>query len=328
MAILIDAYNISRVQGTGVATYGRTLAKAATSLGHEVHLLYGTRAGHARQPLLNEIALAEGEEAAASGFRKIGITRQVATAISGIVTTRNAREINLSGEVIMPTPLGDELSGMRYWNAPRLYSLSQKAFRITGRMSNVKVCNIDIAHWTYPLPIKISGAVNIYTLHDLIPLRMPYTTSDQKKDYLSLCQSIAREADHILTVSEHSRADIIRILGVKENRVTNLYQTTDLEEILNLLTTEQIEIEIDGLLNLEMRGYYLFFGAIEPKKNIARIIEAYLTSGARHPLVIVGAPGWGSNRDLTLLKQICDHPSVLHGKDTWKEHQNTTTANE
>ena len=59
--ILLDAYNIARSHGPGVATYGRNLARAAAGLGCEVNLMFGTRAGHStKQPLLNEIALAEG----------------------------------------------------------------------------------------------------------------------------------------------------------------------------------------------------------------------------------------------------------------------------
>lgn len=64
MNILIDAYNIVRPHGTGVATYRRNLASAAAGLRHGVGLLFGTKAAHACQPLLlNEITLAEGDEA-------------------------------------------------------------------------------------------------------------------------------------------------------------------------------------------------------------------------------------------------------------------------
>jgi glycosyltransferase involved in cell wall biosynthesis len=42
------------------------------------------------------------------------------------------------------------------------------------------------------------------------------------------------------------------------------------------------------LFGLEPRGYFLFFGTIEPKKNLARIVEAYLSSAVKSPLVIVG----------------------------------------
>lgn len=303
--ILIDAYNIARPHGTGVATYGRTLAQAAGTLGHEVGLLFGTQANHARQPLLNEIALAEGDEAIAAQGKQPGKARLALRAARGIIGAHRAREVALSGEVILPPGLDvGSQTHARYWNAPRLFSLANGAFHVTGQMTRVTTGQVDVAHWTYPLPVKVPGATNIYTLHDLVPLRLPYTTADRKKSYLALCRAIARKADQILTVSEHSRADIIRILGVEETRVTNLYQTTDIAGLLAGVPEAQITREIEGLLQAGYRDYYLFFGAIEPKKNVARLVEAYLASGSSKPLVIVGAPGWGSDRDVALLKQL------------------------
>lgn len=307
MTILIDAYNIARPHGTGVATYGRNLARAAAGLGHDISLLFGTRAGHsAKQPLLNEIALAEGDEDHAETRKRgaLALPGQVARAASGILGTRQAREIALSGEVILPPGLA--IKDARFWNAPQLYGLAHGAFKATGRLTRVAVPGTDLAHWTYPLPVKIPGAANVYTLHDLVPLRLPYTTADRKKTYLALCQRIAREADHILTVSEHSRADIIRILGVEERRVTNLYQSTDIAALVKGISPAQIAREVEGLLGVAMRGYYLFFGALEPKKNVAHLLEAHLASGSPHPLVIVGAPGWGSERDIKLLEQLVE----------------------
>lgn len=301
-SLLIDAYNIARPQGTGVATYGRNLAGAAVGLGHDVHLLFGTRTGHSRkQPMLNEIALAEGDEGGAAATRRLRLTCQIAAATRGVLTARTAQEIALSGEVILPPGL--KLDGARYWNTAELYGLAHGAFRVTGQFTRVSGTPAALAHWTYPLPVKATGAANVYTLHDLVPLRLPHTTADRKQTYLNLARRIAREADHILTVSEHSRADIIRILGVEEARVTNLYQSTDIAALMAGVSEAQVAREVEGLLGTGMRGYYLFFGAIEPKKNIARLLEAYLASGSPHPLVIVGAPGWGSARDVALIAQ-------------------------
>lgn len=302
MTILLDAYNIARPHGTGVATYARNLGRAAGDLGHDIALLFGNRAGHAKQALLNEIALAEGDEAFVGKGKRAGLPGQVLTAATGILSARQAREIALTGEVILPPALG--MPGARYWNAPQLYGLAHGGFRVTGRLTKVAVPQVDIAHWTYPLPVRMAGAANIYTLHDLVPLRLPHTTADRKKTYLALCRRIAREADHILTVSEHSRADIMRILGVEGGRVTNLYQSTDIANQMVGVPPDQVACEVEGLLGAPMRGYYLFFGALEPKKNLARLLEAHLASGSKHPLVIVGAPGWGSDRDVALLKQL------------------------
>lgn len=45
----------------------------------------------------------------------------------------------------------------------------------------------------------------------------------------------------------------------------------------------------------------LFFGAIEPKKNVGRLIEAYLASKINTPLILVGKASWKSEPELRLL---------------------------
>jgi glycosyltransferase involved in cell wall biosynthesis len=57
-------------------------------------------------------------------------------------------------------------------------------------------------------------------------------------------------------------------------------------------TDDDVAQEIEGVFGLDWRGYFIFFGAVEPKKNLARVIEAYLASGVTAPLVIIGGKGW------------------------------------
>ncbi len=33
----------------------------------------------------------------------------------------------------------------------------------------------EIMHWTYPVPVRLEGSRNIYTIYDLVPLRLPDT---------------------------------------------------------------------------------------------------------------------------------------------------------
>ena len=51
-------------------------------------------------------------------------------------------------------------------------------------------------------------------------------------------------------------------------------------------------------------GYFLYFGAIEPKKNVARLIEAYLSIEHATPLVIVGARAWQKDEELRLMDAV------------------------
>jgi glycosyltransferase involved in cell wall biosynthesis len=53
-----------------------------------------------------------------------------------------------------------------------------------------------------------------------------------------------------------------------------------------------------------MDGYFLFFGAIEPKKNLGRLIEAYLAADLATPLVIAGPKAWKADAELRLLDSV------------------------
>jgi glycosyltransferase involved in cell wall biosynthesis len=159
----------------------------------------------------------------------------------------------------------------------------------------------DLMHWTYPMPLRIGGIPNLYTLHDLVPLRLPYTTLDNKRQYLKMVRKIAQTADHIVTVSESAKADIMTILGVPEKRITNTYQAVNIPAKYRDKPTQIVELELRGTFGLDYKDYYLFWGSIEPKKNVGRIIESYLASGVKAPLVIVGAQAWKSEDELKLL---------------------------
>ena len=86
-------------------------------------------------------------------------------------------------------------------------------------------------------------------------------------------------------VSETTRQDVIRLLGVAEDRVTNTYQAVSLPESLTGRSQADVTLELEGVFNLGWKGYFLHFGAIEPKKNLGRVVEAYLAAGLTTPLL-------------------------------------------
>lgn len=161
-------------------------------------------------------------------------------------------------------------------------------------------------HWTSPLPLYAKNRPNFYTIHDLIPLRLPHTTLHDRNKFYELHKSIADRADRIIVVSETTKQDVIRILGVKEDRVINTYQAASIPTHLTQKTDSETATEIDTIFDLQWKGYFLHFGAIEPKKNLGRLSEAFLTSGSNTPLVIIGAPGWLDKPETSLIDQIHD----------------------
>ncbi len=297
--IFYDDFNLSLERGTGVATYARSLTFAAHELGYGVGILYGTQTPPSLIPLLREIALFDSN--AGKPPRWLELINEYMRYASTPWGVRPYR-VPISGTVITRQfasrlPYFDDA-----YNCPNVFKIARPYFRQTKKLLNVRFNQKpDIFHWTYPLPLRSVGSANLYTLHDLVPLRLPYTTLDNKRYHYRLLKKITSQADHICTVSEHSKIDIMNILAVPEQKITNTYQAINIPARYTEKTGDDVANEIHGVFGLNYKEYFLFYGAIEPKKNIGRMIEGFLAAKTDIPLVIVGAPSWKSEDELRLL---------------------------
>ncbi|WP_174279093.1 glycosyltransferase family 4 protein, partial [Sphingomonas bacterium] len=199
------------------------------------------------------------------------------------------------------------------WSGAALFERAHAFFRLTGRFATLRIADPPaVMHWTYPMPITLARARNVYTLHDLVPLRLPFATLDDKRQYRALVAGCAAHADAVCTVSEASRSDIVELLGIDPSRVINTYQTSPVDPDLLAENPDETARTVARLFGLERDGYFLFFGAIEPKKNIGRLLEAYLSLGTATPLVIVAARSWQSEAELVLLPRADDPSGPRH----------------
>jgi glycosyltransferase involved in cell wall biosynthesis len=210
--------------------------------------------------------------------------------------------VNLTGAVITDQfrsrlPAHDHL-----FVARNLFANARRYFSWSGRFADLSFGQApDIMHCTYQLPVRARHACNIYTIHDLVPLRLPFATLDNKRLSYRLLRKIAAEADHIVTVSENSKRDIVALLGVPEERVTNTYEAVEFPPELTGQPDDVVAERLRGTYQLEFRNYLVFYGALEPKKNVARLIDAYMLSGVDIPLVVTGAAGWGNHTETKML---------------------------
>lgn len=83
---------------------------------------------------------------------------------------------------------------------------------------------VSAMHWAGPAPIVVRGVPNIYTLHDLVPLRFPHFDVETSGRAAQLHAMIARRADLVITTSERSREDLVSILGLPDERISVVYQ--------------------------------------------------------------------------------------------------------
>ncbi|MEB3211915.1 MAG: glycosyltransferase family 1 protein, partial [Leptolyngbyaceae bacterium] len=299
--ILVDGFNLELEKGTGIKTYGVSLVQALNKLGADIDVLFSRDVAQSKDPLLDEIlffdTVPEDTYAGRVGrlrkyrdslgiFYKAMLRRPYRA--SALPTSDRVVKKPVQGSFV--SSLADIIDLLEFHNLRNCYKQANSIFKYLKQETYVTLeKKIDIFHSTYPLPMQIKGAKKITTIHDLIPLRLPYTTLDKKPFYYELIRQSLNGSDAIATVSEHSRQDILDLFDVNPDKVKVTYQPIALKRL------NEDEGTIQRFLRkyrLEYKNYILFVGAIEPKKNVGRLIDAYLGLDTDVPLVIVGKLGW------------------------------------
>lgn len=298
--VLFDQSGTVVRMGTGIATYARNLAAAAQAAGYATDIMISTDRPIDRSNLvLSEVALFDAARANTSSW-----WRPAADIVRGVLRGPfgfRPQPLVSAGVVMRPTGMEAHATGRTY-AASRLFEESRAAFYVHNRLPRVTLPTAPaLFHASHPLALRVGGCPNIVTIHDLVPLRLPYMTLDNKRYFYRLISKLVAEADHVVTVSEFSRQDIMQLFGIPEERITNTYQAATLPPRVLARTDDEIAREVANLFALDVGEYYLFVGALEPKKNVARLIDAYAASGSTRPLVIAGGAGWQNETELSLI---------------------------
>jgi glycosyltransferase involved in cell wall biosynthesis len=303
--VLLEAFNVALRRGTGIATYIRNLTEAAQANGYVVDgLLHSFSGLDTKDAVLGEIGFYDARHLAPSKFVE-NIESNWRRGV-GVPFGFKAQPLRRSGLIVDSGAAAMGAVGLfRDAYVARMFmDFSRFHFKRYGAAARLKLPKSpDLFHATQMIPLKVPQAANIYTIHDIVPLRMPYTTLDDKKFFLSAVRYLCKKADHIVTVSESSKADIIALTGIPERRITNTYQAVSMPEALLAESSDDVAVTVENLFGLAYQKYYLFFGAIEPKKNISRLISAYAAAGSDCPLVIAGPLGWEYEEDLAQIKR-------------------------
>src|SRR5437667_2907550 len=183
---------------------------------------------------------------------------------------------------------------------PATWSESQPAARIAWEQLTlpalIRQRHIDVLHSPVNvlpelLPQHCAGVV---TLHDLAFLRFPDVLTRSKRLYhrMFTVRSI-RQATMVITVSNSTRQDAVELAGVPGEQVQTVYPCID-ARFSDVSRDEELQNfrEKHGLT----KGYLLYLGTLEPRKNITTLIEAYAQLRATYEreekLVLAGGKGW------------------------------------
>ena len=157
----------------------------------------------------------------------------------------------------------------------------------------------DVAHFTNGM-IPIGAPVaTVVTVHDM-SLRLYPRCHPVRRLLLNrpLMHLAIRQASAIVTVSHSARRDLLRLHGVEPDRVSVIHEAASpaFRPIADRLTLDDVRARY-GLPS----RFILYVGAIEPRKNLTRLMRAFADArraGIPHHLVCAGPYGWAS-RDLS-----------------------------
>lgn len=302
ITIGLDGHNLALSAGTGIATYARTLHGTIVRFGWETFGLFDIDVG--TDPELSEILFFE--RLMATAKRKAPALHKLKTRF-GVLPPLVEVEL---GSVDLG-PIGERIPAFdRIVSGRDLFRAAYQHFRRTGALAAVRLKRPpDIMHWTYPMPVRIEGVPNVYTVHDLVPLRMPYMTLDDKRVHHALVRACALAAERICTVSRISAEELVQLCPEAAPKIVTTYQTCDISGG-GTDAPEEEEVVVRSL-GLRPGCYFLYYGALEPKKNVGRLIEAHVRSGTETPLVIVTGRSWNSEGERALIDGMRGHTDKL-----------------
>jgi len=153
--------------------------------------------------------------------------------------------------------------------------------------------HFDLLHSPDFIPPWRGRFRRLITVHDLTFLYYPqFLTDESRRYYNDQIERAVRVADHISADSTNTKDDLVRLLNVPPAKVTVvLLAPNPIYRVMDEATCTQVVTRL-GL----SRGFLLFTGTLEPRKNVTGLLTAYRMLCDRKPsappLVLAGRRGW------------------------------------
>jgi alpha-1,3-rhamnosyl/mannosyltransferase len=166
------------------------------------------------------------------------------------------------------------------------------------------------------------AGLSVVTLHDLSVFHFPDFHPRDRVNYLrEQIQSSAERADRLLTDSQFVRGELLQLFQLPGDRVTAI--PLGVAPSFRPHTPGELA-PVMAHYGLRAGGYLLSVGTIEPRKNLAGLLQAFrrLAPGLRqrYPLVIAGAYGWNSGTLMEEIRLLSRRAEVIYLDYVPEEH--------
>lgn len=114
----------------------------------------------------------------------------------------------------------------------------------------------------------------VVTLHDVSFLDHPeWYGKNYAKWYGFVTPLLLRRSLHVITISNFAKESIIHQTGIESSKISVIYNGVNTDDFYPR-SEQEIESTIHTL-NIPSNKYILFFGTLEPRKNLVRLIDAW-----------------------------------------------------
>ncbi|MFZ5916778.1 MAG: glycosyltransferase family 4 protein [Chloroflexota bacterium] len=171
-------------------------------------------------------------------------------------------------------------------SSPNLTKLWFEQVAVPRAARRLSLDLLHVPYWGSPLRPTVPTVV---TVHDIIPLLLPaYRGGPLVRAYTRLVALAARRCDRVLTDSFASQRDIVRRLGIRQERV----------QAVHLAPDSRFRAAVDAAALAAVRRkhglperYLLYLGGFDRRKNVPVILQAFARLLAQHDaarLVVAG----------------------------------------
>ncbi|HID54136.1 MAG TPA: glycosyltransferase family 1 protein [Anaerolineae bacterium] len=158
------------------------------------------------------------------------------------------------------------------------------------------------------IPLSYHGRA-VATIHDLGYHHFPESHPRRQRAYLRWStRHNGRRSWRVIADSQATKEDLIRFDGISPDKIVVIYPGVD--PALHPVTDAARMTAVLKKHNITP-PYFLFLSTLQPRKNLSRLLDAYVQSGVPHKLVLAGKPGWLSQ---PILDKITSLPASLSEK--------------
>ena len=219
----------------------------------------------------------------------LGIGNYIRGSLEGLVEAADGRhEIVAFAPTSLrgPERIRSALTGIdvevRLWPIPWSHAVRTAWSRVGRPAAERLLGHFDVLHftdWMYP---PQSAGVRATTIHDLVPLHHPeWCTSRTVSMHGRKLANAAETCDVVFVNSAFTGHDVERTLSLPSERIHVAHPGV------------RAAFRVDGEAADLGAPYVLTVATLEPRKNLATLLEAHELLAGELQLAVVGAEGWG-----------------------------------